>query len=294
MKLKLKSVLLSVLFLFTYLFVIVSSTIGQINSQQSRSSLQQVADVPKSVRVTDNIAYRSGESKSWRLDLAIPENFGNKPFPAIVIIHGGGWSAGSKQDWVYRTMLLDYAFKGYVTLSVEYRLTKEAPFPAGIEDVKCAVRWLKAHAKEYNVDPDRIGVFGHSAGAHLAAMVGMSSSNKSLEGDGGWNSFSSSVRSVVAASTPTQTRRTNMNNKEWWPINYISADLLPMLVIQGTADNIVPVAQTDVFVDSLKKAGAKDLTYIRIEGGNHGVAYEFNLDVTKPVMEAFFERTLKK
>src|SRR3972149_9324011 len=85
-------------------------------------SAQQAVDVPKSVKVTDNIAYRSGDSKAWRLDLGVPENFGTKPFPAIVIIHGGGWSAGSKQDWVYRTMLLDYAFKGYVTLSVEYRL----------------------------------------------------------------------------------------------------------------------------------------------------------------------------
>ena len=294
MKKKLSSCIKYGVIFFTWLLFIFSCANGQESSKPADNQKIQINSFSKSVKVTDDIIYRSGDSKSWRLDLAMPENFGNKPFPAIVIIHGGGWNAGSKQDWVYRTMLLDYAFKGYVTLSVEYRLTTEAPFPACIEDVKCAVRWLKAHAKEYNVDPDRIGVFGHSAGAHLAAMIGMSSGNKALEGDGGWNNYSSSVTSVIAASTPTQTRRSNMNNKEWWPINYISGNLLPMLVIQGTADNIVPIAQTDQFVDSLKKVGAKDLTYLRVEGGVHSVAYDNNLAITKPAMEKFFERTLKK
>ncbi len=99
---------------------------------------------PKKIISIDNIAYRAGPSLAWRLDIAMPETNGKERMPAIVIIHGGGWSSGSKQSRVYRTMALYYAFKGYVTASVEYRLTGEASFPACIEDVKCAVRWLRA------------------------------------------------------------------------------------------------------------------------------------------------------
>ena len=103
---------------------------------------------------------------------------------------------------MYRTMALYYAYQGYVTASVEYRLTGEAPFPACIEDVKCAVRWLRAHADEYHIDPDHIGAFGHSAGAHLVMMLAMCPPSAGLEGDGGANEFSSKVTSVVAGFHP--------------------------------------------------------------------------------------------
>ena len=116
------------------------------------------------ITVKKDIAYREGESKAWRLDLAMPADNGVGPRPALVIVHGGGWRSGSKEVDVYQKMMTDYAKKGYVTINVEYRLTGEVPFPACIEDVKCAVRWLRAHAKEYQVDPDRIGAYGHSAG----------------------------------------------------------------------------------------------------------------------------------
>jgi dipeptidyl aminopeptidase/acylaminoacyl peptidase len=249
----------------------------------------------KSVKVIDNIPYREGNSKSWKLDLAMPENFGTTPRPAIVIVHGGGWRAGSKKDLVYRDLLLDYAFQGYLAISVEYRFDQEAAFPACIEDVKCAVRWLRAHAKEYNVDPDRIGAFGHSAGAHLVLMLAMSSDNKSLEGDGGWNEYSSKINAVVGGSTPTQIgdKRANWNKPEWWPIGYISKNTVPMLLIQGIQDPIVKVDLVDDFVAKMKEAGAPDLSYIRIEGGDHDVAYSDSLRITKPAMDEFFKKYLK-
>lgn len=249
----------------------------------------------KSVKVIDNIPYREGDSKSWKLDLAMPENFGTTPRPAIVIVHGGGWRAGSKKDLVYRDLLLDYAFQGYLVVSVEYRFDQETAFPACIEDVKCAVRWLRAHAKEYNVDPDRIGAFGHSAGAHLVLMLAMSSDNKSLEGDGGWNEYSSKINAVVGGSTPTQigAKRANWNKPEWWPIGYISKNTVPMLLIQGIQDPIVKVDLVDDFVAKMKEAGAPDLSYIRIEGGDHDVAYSDSLRITKPAMDEFFKKHLK-
>jgi len=102
---------------------------------------------PKNIIVLDDITYRTGESDAWKLDLAMLEPSSDELRPALVIIHGGGWNAGDKRDRPYRSMLLDYALKGYVVISVNYRLTREAPLPACIEDCKCAVRWLKAHAK---------------------------------------------------------------------------------------------------------------------------------------------------
>lgn len=248
-----------------------------------------------SVKVIDNISYRQGNSKSWKLDLAMPENFGTIPRPAIVFIHGGGWCSGSKQELVYRSLLLDYAFQGYVTVSVEYRLDQEAAFPACIEDVKCAVRWLRAHARDYNINPDKIGAYGHSAGAHLVLMLAMSADNKSLEGDGGWNEYSSKVNAVVGGSTPTQTvaNRENWNKTEWWPIGYISKNLVPMLFIHGDQDPIVNVDLIDGFVKKVKAAGNPDISYIRIEGGGHLVAYTDSLRITKTAMDEFFKKKLK-
>jgi acetyl esterase/lipase len=254
----------------------------------------QTPPAVKRLTVIDDIAYRQGASKAWRLDLAMPEGLGNDELlPAIVIVHGGGWRAGSKRDKVYRDLLQDYAMQGYVTVSVEYRLTSEASFPACIEDIKCAVRWLRAHADKYHVDPDRIGAFGHSAGAHLVMMLAMCPPSAGLEGDGGWDNYSSMVNAVVAGSTPTQVLGRGLTNAKWVPMTYVSADVPPILLIQGTADRIVPVETVDEFVEALKKAGAKDVTYIRIEGGNHGVAYDQSLDVTKSAMDQFFERALK-
>ncbi len=263
--------------------------------QTGESSVKESVTALKSVKVIDNIPYRTGNSESWKLDLAMPENFGPTPRPAIVIVHGGGWRAGSKKDLVYRDLLLDYAFQGYLTVSVEYRFDQEAPFPACIEDVKCAVRWLRAHAKEYNIDTDRIGAFGHSAGAHLVLMLAMSADNPALEGDGGWNEYSSKINAVVGGSTPTEigAKRNNWNKPEWWPIGYISKNTVPMLLIQGIEDPIVKVDLVDDFVAKLKEAGAPAIDYIRIEGGDHDVAYSDSLKITKPAMDEFFKKHLR-
>jgi acetyl esterase/lipase len=263
-------------------------------------SAQQPAETPaaasaaKTIKVIDDIPYRSGASKAWRLDLALPENFGGERQPALVIVHGGGWRAGSKQDRPYRTLLLDYALKGYVTISVDYRLTTEAPFPACIEDVKCAVRWLRAHADQYHVDPDRIGAFGHSAGAHLVMMLALCPASAGQEGDGGWNEYSSRLNAVAAGATPTRVRGSGPDADKSSPVTYISSNAPPILLMQGTKDEIVTVESVDQFVEKLKQAGAQDVNYVRVEGGNHGTAYEHYLDTTMSAMNKFFDRTIGK
>ena len=195
------------------------------------------------IRVFSDVAYRSGDSKAFRLDLALPPRAGNELRPAIVIVHGGGWAAGSKTDAVYQGLLLDYARQGYVTTSVEYRLTREAPFPTAVADVKCAVKWVRAHAAELGVDPDRIGAYGHSAGAHLVMMAALVPESAGLDGDDcDWKGVSGNVNVVAAGSTPTEggpRQPAERQKPAYWPIGYISKDAPPMLVMQGTADPIV-------------------------------------------------------
>ncbi|MBN2590573.1 MAG: alpha/beta hydrolase [Sedimentisphaerales bacterium] len=249
---------------------------------------------PKNIIVLDDITYRSGDSEAWKLDLAMLEPSGDELRPALVIIHGGGWNAGDKRDRPYRSMLLDYALKGYVTISVNYRLTREAPLPACIEDCKCAVRWLKAHAKEYKVDTNRIVAYGHSAGAHLVLMLGLCGPEAGLEGDGGWNEYSSSITAVAGGSPPTEMSARYGDAEKYSPITYVNSNALPILLIQGTADPIVRKEVTDRFIEKMKTVGAKDFRYEVVEGAVHDVAYNNYLDITSKAIDDFFNDVLAK
>jgi acetyl esterase/lipase len=283
--------------------------------------------IPDGVEVLPDLAYREGHER-WKLDLAMPAERGDKPRPAIVFVHGGGWRSGDKRRQPFLGPALEFATKGYVSITVNYRLLGHAPFPACIEDVKCAVRWLRAHADEYHVDRERIGAYGNSAGAHLAAMLGLCPPSAGLEGDGPWQDQSSMVQAVVSSATPTsfmmamndraprpkqqaeaangakqpksrpggQRRRIQMSEelrRKISPITYVSAEAPPFLIIHDTADRTVSVRHSDQFSKALEKAGAKDVTYLRFdEGFGHGV-FMRNIEVTGPAREAFFERTLK-
>jgi len=257
------------------------------------SSGDLVSKGGSSIAITTDIPYREG-NEAWKLDLAAPEDGGEGLRPALVIIHGGGWSSGDKAVNVYRNMLVEYALKGYVTISVNYRMLPQYTFNNCIEDVKCAVRWLRAHAEELRVDPDRIGSYGHSAGGHLSLMLAVSSANKDLEGDGPWQEHSSKVACAGAGSPPTEIGRPwggLDEHPEWWPIGYIDADAAPMCMVQGLQDEIVLRDLTADFV-AKKRAAGSDIEYLELEG-NHGVAYEFQLDITDPTFDSFFAKWLK-
>lgn len=273
---------------------------------EARSPIQ----VPESVELRVDLAYREGNEK-WRLDLAMPKVRGDESRPGLVIVHGGGWRSGDKGGGQWRSLPLEYAAKGYVAVSVNYRLTDEAPFPACVEDVKCAVRWLRANAEKYNVDPKRIGAYGNSAGAHLVAMLGLVGPDAGLEGDGPYQEQSSLVQAVCCSATPTDFSDWSGSSfrgestflpgppdslaervKKASPISYVRADAPPFLVIHGTADQTVPFSQGEKFVEALKQAGAKDVTFLTVEGAGHGV-FGQHADQTGPAMEAFFARILK-
>lgn len=284
------------------------------NSRRPGMSTEELLkQAPDTVTVEPDIAYRPGDSKAWRLDLIMPSERGDKPRPGLVFVHGGGWRNGDKRAGTFLQGAIEYAQKGYVCITVNYRLVDEAPFPACVEDCKCAVRWLRAHADKYNLDPKRIGGFGNSAGAHLVAMLGLAGPDEGLEGDGPYQDQSSLLQAVCPSATPSDfslfpprgpARRGSEGgllagpeetyeerSRKASPVSHVSADAPPFLIIHGTKDNTVNVAHGDRLVEALKKAGAKDVTYIRIEGAGHGV-FNQHADQTKPAMEAFFDRTI--
>lgn len=141
-----------------------------------------------------DVTFATYGDRTLQLDIFRPKNASEK-LPAIVCIHGGGWRKGAKIN--HRKVALALAAKGYVTASIDYRLSGEAIFPAHIHDCKAAVRFLRANAERFGIDPDRFGAIGHSAGGHLAALLATSAGVAELEGDGGNANISSAIQAVV-------------------------------------------------------------------------------------------------
>ncbi len=156
--------------------------------------------LPKGVTPFYDLTYARYGTRKMLSDIFVPP--GNGPHPAVLILHGGGWHSGDKMK--FRAMGLDLAHRGYVTMAIAYRLSGEAKFPANIEDCHAAARYLRAHAKDYKVDPDSIGVVGGSAGAHLAGLLATTADVSALQGNGGNASVSSTVQAAVVMSGPMQ------------------------------------------------------------------------------------------
>lgn len=279
---------------------------------EERQAGRRQTGVPENVIFESDIAYRDG-NPMWKLDLARPKVAASMPQPAIVVIHGGGWRGGDKGGGQWRLLPLEYAAQGYVCVSVNYRLTDEGNVLDCIADCKCAVRWLRAHAEQYNVDPNRIGAYGNSAGAHLVAMLGLASADAKLEGDGPYQDQSSLVQAVCCSATPSDFTNWGQNksgsardalsrlfgdldienSKQLAsPVTYATDHAPPFLIIHGTSDTTVPIAQGDALERSLREASAKDMTYIKIKGAGHGVFMKHG-DKTRPAMKEFFQRVLR-
>ena len=265
------------------------------------------ADDPE-IEFRPDIEYGTGGGEPLRLNLARPKNAAG-PLPAVVFIHGGGWSGGKRE--VHDPQVREWAAKGYVTATVTYRLLPKHRWPAQIEDVKCAIRYLRAHASELGIDPARIGAIGFSAGAHLAQMLAVMDPADGLEGTGGWPDQSSKVQAAVSFAGPTDLSRTfpDTANKiienflgakpadvpdavrSASPVSYVDANDAPLLVYHGTLDEIVPVDQAYEMATRMTKAGAPGRVEILI-GAHHGWGAE-EATRTFDAADAFLREHLK-
>jgi acetyl esterase/lipase len=248
------------------------------------------------VVVERDLTYGTAGGTELKLDLAMPKE-GSGPLPAIVFLHGEGWRAGNRRQMSH--FIEGVARMGYVGVTVEYRLVPAARFPAQVEDCQAALRWLRANAGKYRVDPGRIGVVGFSAGGHLAAMLGVTGEN---------------VQAVVTFFGPT-----DFTTRDWppvlerevivpflggtfseipavyqsaSPVSHVTKDSAPFLLFHGSEDELVPVDQSKRLAERLKSFGVP-VRLVVLEGEKHGFSDAHNQECMKQMM-AFLGERLKR
>jgi acetyl esterase/lipase len=253
-------------------------------------------------RVDRDLEFARAGERVLLLDLYRPQH-APSALPVIVSIHGGGWHGGTKE----RSPGLHFTRHGYAVASIEYRLTGEATFPSQIHDCKAAVRWLRANAGRYGLDPERFGAWGASAGGHLAALLGTSGGVAELEGELGNPTRSSRIQAVVDFFGPIDVAGWHRYKGETKanligapiagnearlakadPTTYIDAGDPPVLVAHGERDTLVPKAQSELLHAALRGAGVES-TLVLVPGAAHSVQ---ELDLDARVL-AFLDRHLK-
>jgi acetyl esterase/lipase len=276
-------------------------------------------------RIERDIVYARVNGRELSLDLYLPEKKSSKDelLPVIVWIHGGGWKGGGKGSGGRAKGMVE---RQYVLVDVEYRLSGEAIFPAQVQDCKAAIRWIRANADKYGLDPDRIGAMGSSAGGHLVTFLGTSADTNEFDTDSNAG-YSSGVQAVCDLWGPTDILQMDAHNPEGarWihdspespesrlvggpiqeepfrslavkvnPIKYIAkgCDIPPFLIIHGDSDMSVPPHQSKLLYEALKKAGV-DVTLRLVKDGGHGLkGGDMSDDELVNLAAEFFDKHLK-
>lgn len=271
------------------------------------SLIDKAPPVPENVLETKNIEYKNINGKSLQMDIYQPKGL-TKPAPLLVFIHGGGWKGGQRSD--YLVYLTHFAKLGYVTATVSYRLTGIAPYPACVEDIRDAVRFLYQNGEKYNYDADRICLIGGSAGSHLAMLTGYGWKQKDTPADSTVSKHK--VKAVVEIYGPVDftteyarnhplitgfLRHTYQEAPELFveasPITYVTKDSPPTLILQGTSDKLVPWSQAELLKNKLDKMGVPNV-YCLVPGWPHtmDIAVRVN-NYFKVTMADFFEKYVK-
>ncbi|MEW6186516.1 MAG: alpha/beta hydrolase [Thermodesulfobacteriota bacterium] len=255
--------------------------------------------LPGKVTIENDVVFGTTGSRELKCDIFHPPNEG-EIHPGVLIIHGGGWYQGDRNQLRYYGIQL--ARYGFVGLACEYRLSGEAPWPAQINDVKAALRWMRANADRLNMDERKICVTGNSAGAHLSLMLGCQTD--AFEGAGGNAGISSKCSAICAVYPPTQLHfnKNEVENKLFGeagseevaakasPINYAVRDFPPTILIHGNADQVVSPSESFNMYQALKRAGV-DVELHMFDGAPH--AFDSLAEFAKPclqLMVLFFDR----
>jgi len=276
----------------------------------SGSSVFAAPPVPETVIWQEGIEYTNPDDQHLQLNLARPKT-GDGPFPAVICIHGGGFRAGKRDG--YDGLCMKLAERGVVAATISYRLAPKFQFPAAVHDTKAAVRWMRANAKTYQVDPTRIGVTGGSAGGHLAQFLGVTANVPQFEGTGGNPDQSSAVTCVVNVYGPSDFTKSygksvdahevlplwfggNLDTKralhiQGSPLYWVTPNAAPTLCIHGTDDKYVAHEQAVWLVDKLK-AAAVEADLLTLEGAGHGFKGADAEKADKALFD-YFEKKLK-
>lgn len=264
-----------------------------------------------------NLEFGRGGKVTLSMHLVQPGRFPVEPMPVLVYIHGSGWMRDNKDLAVDK--LVGAAEHGYLCAAIQVRTSGEAIFPAQLEDAKCAIRFLRAKADEFHIDPERIGIWGDSSGGHLAALVGLTADHKEFEGSGGWPDVTSRVQAVcsmcpavdfLAADWPARHNDRGGPTfnllggdprrdpaiaelaRQASPLTYIikgSQNTPPFYIVHGGADTIVPTSQGQLLHAALEHAGL-ETTLAIIPGGDHASVHRSDMrELTK-----FFDQHLKR
>jgi len=259
---------------------------------------------------SEKLTYGTGGGRELKADLYRPSEESSGPWPAIVYVHGGAWQSGDRQHFARQADHM--AEHGFLGLCIEYRLSEEATYPAALQDVNCAVRFLRAQAEWLNADPERIGIAGGSAGGHLAAMVAVTGGASRWEGTGGHGGFSSRVHAYVGFNAALDLRAMSDVDpvvkflggtpeevgdrlyEEASPVRHVDEQTPPSLLLHGTDDGTVPYEQSVRFCEAVREAGGHAELFTA-EGASHGF---FNgppwFEPTLKSMRDFFTRWLAK
>jgi acetyl esterase/lipase len=275
------------------------------------SQLAQAAPhVPENVIWQPGIEYSNPDEQHLQLNLARPKT-GDGPFPAVLCIHGGGFRAGTRDG--YDGLCIQLAKRGYVAATITYRLSPNYKFPAAVHDTKAAVRWLRANAATYKINPEKIGVTGGSAGGHLAQFLAVTAHVPEFEGTGGNPEQSSSVACVVNFFGPSDFTKSYGKSVDaavvlpMWlggnldtarelhirasPLYWVTPDAAPTLCVHGTLDNYVAYEQAVWIVDRLKAAGV-EASLLTLKGAGHGFRGDDSKTADRALFE-FFDKKLK-
>lgn len=259
--------------------------------------------VPEDIQVLKNIEYKNIDGKSLQLDIYKPDNIEDSA-PLLIFLHGGGWRKGNRADML--PLLVDFAKRGYMTATVSYRF---GPYPQCVEDISDAVNWFFDHGDQYGYDPDRIALVGASAGAHLAMMAGYGWKEKTSNPDSTRSNHR--IKAVVNIFGPVDMTTDFARHqplatsfmaksyeeapelyKEASPIQYVTKDSPPTMIIQGTSDELVPNSQADQLRDRLDSLAVPCVDY-RFPLWPHAMILVRRVyDYCLPKMNDFFEKYL--
>jgi acetyl esterase/lipase len=265
---------------------------AEIPQQNLRSTV-----LSQSRRIEREITYCTMDGVALKADVYFPQE---EAGILLIYIHGGGWRSGSRNGGAGFLDVPALLQAGYTLASIDYRLAPEYKIPDMVQDVKCAVRYFRVHAAEYGIAPDRIGVWGTSAGGHLASMLGTADKAAGFEA-GEHLDTSSRVQAVVSLFGPANLQPRGSNPEETSglaaisPIGYISPDDPPFLLLHGDADTTVAWRQSQEFYDRLTAAGVEAQLVI-VKGGNHGLTEPDQVpgraELTQMIVD-FFDASLR-